>query len=379
MSLDTDVLILGGGCAGLSLAVALAQQAPALRVSVLESREEYRRDRTWCYWNTTMHPFSALATHRWHRWRVRNARAEAVQASQRVTYNHLPADRFYSFATDALRRAGQQLSLGCEVSAVVAEPEGHTAVETNLGRLRATWVFDSRPQRPVTQQPKLLQRFTGWHVETEHACFDSRTVDLMDFQGSCDRNRLPFLYMLPFSPTEALVEATFLDAPELGMPDAEAMLQETLRQANAGSYRIVYREEGSLPMGGMQHPSRSGAAYDIGIRGGRIKASSGYAFQRIQRQSTAIANALSRGLPPPRRVEPAYYDLLDRLFLQALCRFPERASEYFLTLFQRVPPEPLVRFLSETANPVDIARVMLALPARDFLQSAAPFRHESFA
>jgi lycopene beta-cyclase len=48
MTPDTDVLILGGGCAGLSLAVALAERAPAMRVDTLEARMDYTRDRTWC-------------------------------------------------------------------------------------------------------------------------------------------------------------------------------------------------------------------------------------------------------------------------------------------------------------------------------------------
>ena len=95
------------------------------------------------------------------------------------------------------------------------------------------------------------------------------------------------------------------------------------------------------------------------------------AFQRIQKQSAMFANALANGKALPRRVEPRYYDWLDRVFLTALQRNPDRTAHYFLRLFRKVRPEALVPFLSETARPLDLLATMLALPRRDFLEAAA--------
>ena len=49
-AIDTDVAILGGGCAGLSLAVRLA--GTGLRVTVVEPRLEYEDDRVWSFFRT---------------------------------------------------------------------------------------------------------------------------------------------------------------------------------------------------------------------------------------------------------------------------------------------------------------------------------------
>ncbi len=370
MTLDADVIILGGGCAGLSLATALAGRAPHLRVLTLESRSAYSRDRTWCFWAKEQHPFAAAVTHRWHSWRVRNGGDGARQQSRCYSYQHLPADHFYELTQQKIRHAGQELALGVSVHSINSSEAG-CEVETSEGSLRSQWIFDSRPQDRTRLKPVLEQRFTGWHVHTDSPCFDPSTVDLMDFQASTDHGRTMFFYVLPFSATEALVEATYLDVPGLAYADAEGAIRRYLEPLAGQNYRVLYRESGVLPMGNHRsHASSQGRVVDIGIRGGRVKASSGYAFQRIQRQSAAFANALAQRRPLPSRVEPLFYGVLDEIFLRALQRSPDRAASYFLTLFRKLPPDALVRFLSETAPPGEVLRAMLALPPSDFLRAA---------
>ena len=51
---DYDLLVIGAGCAGLSLARELTRQSGAttkLRVALLEPRETFSNDRTWCFGN----------------------------------------------------------------------------------------------------------------------------------------------------------------------------------------------------------------------------------------------------------------------------------------------------------------------------------------
>lgn len=68
--------------------------------------------------------------------------------------------------------------------------------------------------------------------------------------------------------------------------------------------------------------------------------------------------------------ESPVYPALDRIFLAALGRHPERAALYFLELFRRIPADLLVPFLSETAGVQAIASAMLALPKLDFAAAA---------
>lgn len=374
---DADVAILGGGCAGLSLAAALARTAPACRVHVLEERTDYVRDRTWCLWNTEPHPFESCVTHSWNKWRVRSAGESVLRQSERYAYQHIPADRFYDYALKSIATSTQQLiSLGTQVQSFAPDPKGFR-IETNQGSLHADWVFDSRPQITLSrpQTSGLIQRFRGWHVVCERACFDSTTVELMDFQRSDVLGRTVFFYTLPFSPHEALVEATYLDDPALAPACADDVLGEWLKNTTSGSsYKVEFREQGALRMEvrGSAERSPCRARYmPIGTAGGRVKASSGYAFLRIQRQSVAIAQALANGLTPPQQLEPVRYELLDRVFMTALARNPEAAPGYFLQLFRNVPPDALVRFLSECGSAAETLKVALSLPKLPFAAAAA--------
>jgi lycopene beta-cyclase len=375
--LDADVAILGGGCAGLSLAVALARTAPSCRVHVLEERTEYVRDRTWCLWNAEPHPFESCVTHSWNRWRVRSAGESVLRHSDRYAYQHIPADRFYESALHTIAKSTrQEISLGTRVQSVTRDTKGFR-IETERGSLTASWVFDSRPKTmlSIPQTSGLIQRFSGWHVISERPCFDSTTVELMDFQRSDVPGRTVFFYTLPFSTHEALVEATYLDHPALAPASAGDALAEWLENLTSGSsYRVQFREQGALRMeatGSIERSPCLSRCMPIGTAGGRVKASSGYAFLRIQRQSLAFAHALANDLTPPQQLEPVRYELLDNVFMNALSRNPDAAPSYFLQLFRNVPPDVLVRFLSECGSAAETLRVAFSLPKLPFAAAAA--------
>jgi lycopene beta-cyclase len=375
--LDVDVAILGGGCAGLSLAVALERTVPGFRVHVLEERTEYVRDRTWCLWNAEPHPFESCVTHSWNKWRIRSAGESVLRHSDRYAYQHIPADRFYESALKSISESTrQEITLGTHVQSVTPDAGG-LRIETSQGALRASWVFDSRPQITLSrpQTSGLIQRFSGWHVVSERPCFDATTVELMDFQRSDVPGRTVFFYTLPFSPHEALVEATYLDDPALAPALADKALGEWLENITSGSsYRVQFREQGALRMEAGESANqipRLSRYMPIGTAGGRVKASSGYAFLRIQRQSLAIAHALANGCAPPNQLEPVRYEMLDKVFMTALSRDPAAAPGYFLQLFRNVPPDALVRFLSECGSVAETIKVALSLPRLPFAAAAA--------
>ncbi len=364
MRSDVDLAILGAGCAGLSLAAALSDHRVPGEVLLLEPRTSYVRDRTWCFWNSEEHPFSSEISHSWSSWRVSHGRTTVMQQSHRYRYCHIAGDDFYRAAIDRVeRQPAQTLCRGVTVHLVASHPGGLMAIETSNGRLLAKRVFDGRPDPGNSAvPPALVQRFVGWRVRTAEPCFDAETVDLMGLLPADEPGRVRFVYVLPFSTTEALVEMTYLDDPSLPEPpyhrDLHAWMEERSRD-----WELLYTENGSLPMhaGAPCQPGLSNV-HLIGTRGARIKPSSGYAFLRIQRHSRAIAEALLAGRPIPSRAEPQIYKTLDVIFLRAVRRSPAVAATLFLRMFARTRPDELVRFLGERSRPAEMLRVAWSLP-----------------
>ena len=53
---EFDYIIIGGGCAGLSLAYELdfIKIKPIKKLAIIEPRQEYKRDKTWSFWKVTL-------------------------------------------------------------------------------------------------------------------------------------------------------------------------------------------------------------------------------------------------------------------------------------------------------------------------------------
>jgi lycopene beta-cyclase len=388
--LDADYVIVGAGCAGLSLAVHLA--ARGHRLAVVDPRTTFSRDRTWCFWDVHDHPFAGAVAHRWRRWRVRGPGADVVCGPGRYAYHHLPADRFYAAALAALRQApGVRLLLGTRAGAV-ADVGPHARVETDRGVLRARAVFDSRPAAPgdagaddawpapaaAPAAAGLAQQFVGLFVRADRPVFDAGAATLMHFDAPGPGDEIRFTYLLPFSAREALVEATaFAPAgtPETALHDALARhaLDYLADQHRGVGLTVTGTEHGRLPMvAGRTERRPSRRVYRIGVAGGLAKPSTGYAFLAIQRDAAGLAQALARTeLPEPPRPRGACATFLDAVFLAHLRRHPAAAPALFARLFARAPADALVRFLSDTATAADVARVVGALPVWPFVAEAA--------
>jgi lycopene beta-cyclase len=368
---ESDLLIVGAGCAGLSLAAHLAEGTAAGRVRLVDPRTEYRRDRTWCFFDVVPHRFSAAVTRRWKRWAVRQGGRQCLRSSPGVEYVHVDAERFYAVARERIAQGA--LELGTRVDSMRDEGD-RVFVVTDRGPMSASRVYDARPPRfegPVPHgEIRLLQHFRGAYVRTDAPVFDPDTATLMDFDVPQEHG-ISFMYALPFSRTEALVEATWLSEC---MQDAR-VYDETLtrwRRERLGlsSWEVLHEEQGVLPMSTERLASPKGARIQrIGLGGGAAKPSTGYAFLAIQRQTEALALGIARGhfdAPAPRGMRELAFD---RVMLDWMVHHREGTPALLYSLFEKVDPRTLARFLSEVSSPAEELAVMRAVPPLSFTVS----------
>lgn len=377
MAIDVDLLILGGGCAGLSLAWRLAALNGACpRVLILEKKTAYINDRTWCFWSDGDARMDSLIEHEW-RWLKLSWMEKAVLFDcGQSAYQMLAASSFY---VQALQVIGDcpaiQLARGQEVTVEpIHGPSGWTLTST-LGQITARMVVDTRPRvAPAAGGATLWQSFYGHEVTCEAGPFSPESADLMDFTEGA-KDQVMFTYVLPITQHRALIEATVFAPTPLGQAALSAQLDEAVNQYTAGStFAITRSESGILPMGLAHRPPSLGEGHvAVGVMAGGARASSGFAFQRIQQWAVQCCAAIAAGnAPTSHRDDPWLVRMMDQLFLQVLRDAPQAAPELFLSLFERADSASVIRFLSGKSTLKDCLGVMKALPAKHFVQQLLP-------
>jgi lycopene beta-cyclase len=397
-----DVAIVGGGLAGLSLASRLA--APAFsrwRVLLIEPRQSYSRDRTWSSWAVAEHAFSVARTARWQTWQVmrqldqedRTGLAKRLPAMTECVgayaYEMVPADSFYRVAQERIAMAPHIVSMrGVAVDGIRETVDdcgrSRVLVQTGDRDVEAGLVFDGRPPTSLSTAA-WMQHFRGGEIETGGAVFDTTRATVMDFSVmtalDADAGRVHFIYVLPVSPTRALIQDTFFVPaadPCTDVDFADNIRQYLKRRFGVSDYRVVYPEGGAIPMDPHLRPSTARArVLKIGTAGGMARASSGYAFVETQRACDAIAQALAhvdnidQPFALPRwRTDLSYW--MDGVFLRVLRAHPALAPQIFANLFHRVPADALARFLTGVGSHSDVLRVMMACPKLPFIRAALP-------
>lgn len=375
-------LILGAGCAGLSLACALLDAGVGEQIVLVDRRTTFSNDRTWCFWRTAAPlAFAEHATHTWPAWRMvgRDGRV-TTHRSAAHPYAHLPADRFYAAALGRLAAAPNvTLRLGERVLDVRAEADG-VRVRTDATELDASSAYDAmggagplnRGRAPGSVE--LRQRFLGLEVEVERPVFDPGVATLMDFRaGARGDDALRFTYVLPFSPTRALVEDTSLGGGARPSAERRAAIAAHLHDVwRAGSVEILREERGVLAMTTHAFPATRGdRLHAVGAAAGALRPSSGFAFARLQRHVQTLARAVAAGDAVPTRVGRRRHGTLDALFLRALAADPSAFDEHLLALARGVGAGIFARFMSDASSVADEAAVLASMTRPGFLRAMA--------
>jgi lycopene beta-cyclase len=373
---DVDaVIIAGGGLSGLSLAAQLATNGWHDRsVLVVDDSADDRAAVCWGSWSTGPDVLDAAVSRRYRRIRVHAAGVSTVVPMGRYRYQVVRRSDLGRAVSGILGRCPHFAVRSGRVEDI---RDGADAAEVVVdGRvIRAGWVFDSVMARPTAGVPDARLAFTGWEVRCSRPVFDAGTPTLFDFrtpQGETAR----FIYVLPDDAHRALVEFTEF-VPRRGRPASttarDAALADYLCDVmHASDYEVLRTESAVLPLRAVPPPRRGTRVLAIGARGGLVKASTGYAYQRIQRDSAAIARSLARhGHPfdiPRSRLR---HRLLDTVFLDVLDRDPGQLERTFARLFSDNPGELVLRFLDERSSPADELRLIASMPKTPYVAALA--------
>jgi lycopene beta-cyclase len=347
-----DYIFAGAGCAGLSLVhYLLESNLKESKILLIDPLGDSIPNKTWCYWAEKpleIHPVAHA--HFWNRISFLSGESKITKNLGKLNYYHLNSHDFYFSVFEKIKNHPNVNFIQDEVLEL-AENGNFMEVKTkNNDRFTTTQVIDSRlNSAEITSKSGLKQIFTGWRIKTDQAVFDPSSVILMEFPKQVT-DQFEFIYILPFSTTEALVEYTAYSQEFISEQALKDSLENYLKE-NLGNnpYKITFRESGVIPMSTQRNPSpKQNRVLKIGTAAGWTKASTGYTFHTIQNNCKAIVEALQAGNVENLNFSASSrFAFYDNILLNIAHKWPNKLQNLFINLFTTSSADLVLRFLSE--------------------------------
>lgn len=372
---EYDYIIVGAGASGLMLASAMGADPyfKNKQILLLDRDGKQQNDRTWCFWEQGEGPFDEIVHKVWDDIFFAGKKYRARIPIHPYRYKMVRGVDFYKHSLKKLEKCDHISFRQEEVNGLKETPEG-VEVRTTKGAYRAEMVFNSSfdPTAMYSQHryPVLQQHFIGWFLKTEKDVFDPGMATFMDFSIEQNRNTR-FMYVLPFSAKEALVEYTLFSESLLKKQEYEKAIEDYLKNdLHCNSYEVLEKEKGRIPM--TSYPfnrNNTDRIFHIGIAGGWAKASTGYTFRRSALKVEQLVQHLKEEKPLEEfdpRTRFWYYDLL---LLDILKRDNSQGRRIFESIFKKRSPQLLFKFLDEETNFWEELLTMSGSPALLFLDA----------
>ena len=349
---EFDYIIIGGGCAGLSLAYELEihNKLENKTLAIIEPRDEYKRDKTWSFWRVSEHNFDDCVIKNWKNFSVNAPNKTNFLECENYPYQSIDSGLFYEKINNSLKKNKNIFFLK----------------ELKDINTKNSFIFNSVPSIKKDFR-NLWQHFCGVEIETEKDFFDHEIFNLMDF--ACDqRNKVHFFYTLPFTKRNALVETTWIS--ELNnekLKDYDEQIDNYLsKHLNIRNCKINFKETGAIPLFRQKNVNKLNEIY-IGSAGGMTRLSTGYTFLNIQEQSRYIRENIENIKNVNLFKINSKYDFLDKILLRVLKNNSNEMGNIFFKVFNS-KPKTAINFLSNKSSFFEDLEVILKMPKWKFLK-----------
>ena len=350
---EFDYVIIGGGCAGLSLAYELEihEKLRDKSLAIIEPRDEYKRDKTWSFWKVTSHNFDDCVKKNWKNFSINIPDKTNYLDCKNFPYQSIDSGLFYEKINNKLRE-NKNIFFFKDINKI---------------NLKNSFIFNSVPSIKEDYQ-NLWQHFCGVEIETQDNFFDDEIFNLMDFD--CEqRESVHFFYTLPYSKNTALVETTWLSkVNDNSKKDYDKQIKDYIENhLNLKNYKMIYREEGAIPLFYPINKNEKNKI-NIGTAGGMTRLSTGYTFLNIQEHSKYIRENIEKISNVKKYKIDAKYQFLDEIFLRVLEKHPEKMPDIFFKMF-KASPKTVIKFLSNKSNFFEELSIIFRMPKLTFIKA----------
>ncbi|HEX7846806.1 MAG TPA: lycopene cyclase family protein [Chitinophagaceae bacterium] len=371
--------MLGAGCAGLSLLMRIlhSEKLKGKKILLIDREARIRNDRTWCFWETGQGFFENIVSRSWEHVSFLSDSFSSTLDIAPYRYKMIGGIDFYRYCFEKISKHDNVEIVQGDFKGLKFE-RGFVILDINDEKIilhdePATTIFSSiyKPEEQNKTSIRLLQHFKGWVIESNTPLFNTKEATLMDFRVH-QQHGTSFAYVLPFSETRALIEYTLFTKTLLEKEEYDLELKNYIHSfLGIKDFKIIEEEFGVIPMTNEKLSFNGRAAWQIGTAGGQTKASSGYTFQFIQKQSDQIIDLLEQGRSLNELSQtPKRFRFYDNTLLHILYHEKLPGREIFIRLFQKNKPQQVLRFLDNETSLSEELKIISSLPTLPFLKAA---------
>lgn len=380
------MIIVGAGLSGLLTAWRCLSVNSDLTISIIEGADKIAGDHTWSFNLTDVEPslrdwIKPFIAYQWESYEVKFPKRERTLD---ITYCTGNSETLRTCVQPYIESGRLQLLLNRSVQKIESN---QVILETGEG-LEADHILDARGFQPNDDVYLGYQKFVGHVIKTQTPHGLQRPI-IMDATVE-QLGGYRFVYCLPYSETELLVEDTYYtDGPELQSQEVDARIKDYIGdKLNLKQYNVVRREKGVLPitLAVKQSAYEYSDAPKIGIRGGQYHAVTGYSFPDALRVADLIAQGFQS--QPHDTVTAQLNDMRDykygdERFLRLLNRMLFRAAKpdarySVLQRFYGLNQSLIERFYAGQLTWRDKLRVLIGKPPVPIHKALYNFSERAF-
>jgi len=367
-----DYIIIGGGLAGLQLALSLSEDPffKDMQIAIIDPSAKNTNDKTWCFWEQGPGKWDSIITKSWEIGRFITPHKNIELQLLPYSYKMLKSLDFYNFAKNSLNLKPNFKFIVDEIESI--NEESGTAIGKS-NSYKASHFFDSRISSEYLEDStstKIFQHFKGYEIEVDNPVFNTSEFIMMDFRLKF-KDSTSFTYVLPISSTKALVEFTFFTPFLLEESIYDEYLQAYIENIlKIKEYRITQKEKGIIPM--TDHPFHKESSRNltkIGTAGSWVKGSTGYSFKHTEKKVAKLISNLKQGNAPEHNLLNNRSRFYDAIFLDVLANRNDLGEELFTKFYSKNTPQDILKYLDEETGIKEEVKIMWSLFHPEFIKS----------
>ena len=340
-------------------------------ILLIDENTKKVNDRTWCFWDED-NLFEEIVSKKWNQAVFANEKFNRILELMPYKYKKINGLDFYELVFNKISEHKNIHFLNQKV-VDFTELGNHCVVKTESETFTCKKVFNSiyHPEVVAAQNkfPLIQQHFVGWFIKSKEAVFTPNCATFMDFSVE-QKGNTRFMYVLPTSENEALLEYTLFSKDLLLKEEYEAEIQKYIKNLGITEYEIIEKEQGNIPMTCYpfwKHNTKN--IINIGSAGGWTKASTGYTFKNASKKSKALVQFLKSESDFTKFHKKDKFWFYDLLLLDILSSKNKLGSKIFSSMFKNGNSTVIFKFLDEETSIWEDLQVIWKCPKMLFVNA----------